>query len=227
MNQRSQLVRGFLIAGLCLIAGRASVAGAVPLYFEGPSGWGFSAADVLGMSIDRVVDGDDRWESAGDPSLLPSLEVTTSLIGLLGPEPMPPSFSVPLLAEVEYTVTNTTGGTLHGDLLVFTLGAVDGAPDPWPFIEPAEFGLESSGLALVHAAPYYFGAVFLPDLAPGEVHRFRVVHVVADDLGGTVVPTPGLARLVKGSSAVPEPGASLLLVSLAGFAARLRRPPAR
>lgn len=197
---------------------RAPAASATPLYFEGPGAWGFSVGDLVGMPIAVVVDGSHSWDSAGDPALLPSLEVTTTLVGLLGPEPPLPSFASPLLAVVEYTVTNTTGTALDGELLVFTLGAVDGTPDPWPFIEPHEFGIDSPDLVLVHAAPYYFGALPLPAMAPGDVHVFQLVHVVADALGGTVVPTPGLALLVSESVSVPEPRLGLLLGLVAGAA---------
>jgi hypothetical protein len=195
---------------------RAPLASATPLFFAGPGGWGFSVDDLVGMPIAVAVDGSHSWQGAGDPALLPSLEVTTTLVGLVGPEPPLPSFASPLLAVVEYTVTNTTGMALDDELLVFTLGAVDGTPDPWPLIEPHEFGIESPDLVLVHAAPYYFGALPLPAMAPGAVHVFQIVHVVADALGGTVVPTPGLALLVSQSVSVPEPRLALLLGLAAG-----------
>ncbi len=213
-----------LAAALALAVGcwMAPPVHATPLYFEGPSAWGFDGADLAGMPIHLVVDGSYTWDSAGDPSLSPSLSVVTELLGLIGSEPMPPSFATPLLGNVRYTVTNTTGTTLDNEYLVFTLGAVDGAPDPWPFIEPHEFGLDSDGLLLLHAAPYYFGAVLLPVLAPGEMHTFELVHVVADDLAGTVIPTPGLALLVNHT--VPEPAAMLLFLlgglGLAGMGRR-------
>ena len=164
-NLHHKLLRTLLSLAFLLIVGRAPVASAVPLYFEGPDAWGFDPADAIALGIDHVVGGGQSWLSAGDPSLSPTLEVTTSLIGLIGAEPIPPSFATPLLGIVQYEVTNTTGSVLDGELLVFTLGAVDGNPDPWPFIEPAEFGLDSDGILIVHAAPYYFGAVALPTLA--------------------------------------------------------------
>ncbi|NNL67507.1 MAG: PEP-CTERM sorting domain-containing protein [Myxococcales bacterium] len=216
-----KLLRMLLSLALLAIVGRAPAASAVPIFFEGPGAWGFDPADAIALGIDYVVGPGETWQSAGDPSLSPSLEVTTSLIGLIGPEPVPPTPGNPLLGIVQYQVTNTTGSVLDGGHLVFTLGAVDGAPDPWPFIEPDEFGLESDGILILHAAPYYFGAVALPTLAPGAVHAFQIVHVVSDDLGGTVIPTPGLALLAN--QAVPEPGAALLVAVGLGVLVALAR----
>jgi hypothetical protein len=159
------------------------------------------------------------------------LQVTTTLLGLVGPEPTPPSFANPLRANVRYTVVNTTGRLLAGELLVFTRGAVDApspqSPDPWPFIEPAEFGLDSAGLVLVQAAPYVFGAVVLPLLSPGQVHVFQLMHVVAAPLGGTVIPSPGLALLGRGASppSVPEPGLAALLLAPLALCLSVRHGP--
>jgi len=221
------ITRKLLLAVLAS-AWLAPTARAVPLYFEGPDGFGFdpSNPEVASLPIALVVDAGWGWETAGAPSYAPVLQVTTSLLGLLGPEPMPPTFANPLRANVRYTVVNTTGRVLDGALLVFTRGAVDASspqlPDPWPFIEPPEFGLDSAGLVLVEASAYVFGAVFLPQLGPGDVHLFELVHVVAAPLGGTVIPSPGLALLDP--LAVPEPGTTILvLASLACGSLRARR----
>jgi hypothetical protein len=218
---------------LAVLAGAflAPAARAVPLYFEGPAGYGFDPADpaVAALPIALVVDAGWGWETAGAPSYSPVLQVTTSLIGLIGPEPMPPTFANPLRANVRYTVVNTTGRVLDAALLVFTRGAVDApspqSPDPWPFIEPPEFGLDSAGLSLVAASSYVFGAVFLPQLGLGAMYQFQLVHVVAAPLGGTVIPSPGLALLDQRGEppVVPEPAAALLvLAACAGLGLRRR-----
>jgi hypothetical protein len=218
---------------LAVLAGTflAPAARAIPLYFEGPGGFGFDPADpaVAALPISLGVDAGWGWETAGAPSYSPALQVTTSLSGLIGAEPMPPTFAHPLLADVRYTVVNTTGRLLDGAWLVFTRGAVDApsaqSSDPWPFIEPPEFGLDSAGLSLVAASSYVFGAVLLPQMSPGAVHQFQLVHVVAAPLGGTVIPSPGLALLdqLGGPPAVPEPRSAVLFLAALVFAALRRR----
>ncbi len=205
-----------VLAPASAVLGPAS-AQAVPLYFEGPGAWGFDPADVLGFPVD-ALDPDVAWRTAGDAAFSPDLTVETSLDAVVSGDPDDPSFADPLVARIDYDVTNTSGDALLGALLVFTFGRVDAvAPetvDPYPSIEPAEFGLDSDGILLLSYGPYVFGAVALPDLLDGESHSFSVLHVVADDLDGDLIPTPGLAMTegLLGGPQVPEPAAALMCV---------------
>lgn len=239
MTKRTRHWQAWTLACLTALA-IAPQASALPLYFEGPDGFGFDPADVAGMPIAFTVTPTQSFETAGDPTFFspaPLLSVTTSLVGLLAPEPMPPTFATPLIAEVQYTVTNTTGSVLDNEWLLFTLGAVDGFPDPnadpdpWPFIEPDEFGLDSDGFQLVAFNNFIFGGILLPLLQPGEIHQFNLVHFVADSIEGAnspnpdglTIPSPGLALVIDPTIPVPEP-APAALVLLAGVAlARARR----
>jgi hypothetical protein len=220
------LAAALWLAPVAIVAG-APAARALPLYFEGPDGWGFDAADVVGTV--HAIASDADWRSAGDPSFGTELSVTASLVGVVGVEPVSPDFAVPLRARVRYTVTNTTGARLEDEILAFTFAPVDppsgGGADPFPTLEPGEFGLESAGLLYLAFSRYVFGAVGLPDLGPGESWQFERIHVVADDLGGRVVPSPGLALLMRDAPlSVPEPAPWVLVLLAAGAARRARRP---
>jgi len=214
------------LAIACLLLVPAAPARALPLYFDANLGVGFDSTnpDVVGLGIDRVLDGSDSFESAGDPSLFPLLEVTTSLVAQ-PTVPALPSFADPILAEVLYTVTNTTGTVLDDELLVFTTGNTLAA---YPELTPDEFGIDVPSIVLIQKAscvgnpggPCVFGAVALPVMAPGAVFQFQIQHRMADTLSGsTVIPTPGLALLVH--TAVPEPAAATLV--LLGLGALLLR----
>jgi len=212
-----------VLLAACALAPSAQ---ALPLYFETPGGWGFDAADVPGPV--QAAPAGAAWRPAGDPAFGVVLSVTTDLAGVVGTEPASPSFTDPLRARVTYTVTNTTGALLQDDFLVFTRAGVDAAspgdPDPFPTLEPAEFGLDSAGLLFLSASPYVFGSVALPTLGVGATWQLELVHVVADGLGGRVVPSPGLAFLDRAlPPAVPEPGPTpLALLALMAWLARLR-----
>ena len=54
-NLHHKLLRTLLSLAFLLIVGRAPVASAVPLYFEGPDAWGFDPADAIALGIDHVV----------------------------------------------------------------------------------------------------------------------------------------------------------------------------
>jgi hypothetical protein len=203
----------------------AGPARAVTLYFDGNLGVGLDAADpdVVALGVDLVLDGSYAFLSAGSPSISPLLEVTTSLVGV-PTVPATPSFADPILATVQYTVTNTTGAPLAGDYLAFTYS---GLLDAYPQLDPEEFGIDVPGIALLQTAscsgnpggPCVFGAVALPALGPGGVFQFQITHVLADSLSGsTVIPTPSVALVQQ----VPEPAAALLVGS-ALLALALRR----
>lgn len=213
----------------CLLAAPAR---AVPIYFQGNLGVGFSATDpaVVAEGIDVVMDPSYDFLSAGAPSLSPVLEVTVALVGT---PVVPPTidFSTPITATVKYTVTNTTGSVLDDEYLVFTYG---GNLAAYPQLTPDEFGIDVPGIVLVQktsctgnaTGPCVFGAVALPVLAPGAVHQFTITHLMADTLSGsTVIPSPGLALLEHTATPpeVPEPGAAWLVLAAFAAAWRVRR----
>jgi len=223
--------RTALLWTACSLVVAAAPARALPLYFDANLGVGFDPTnpDVVAHGVDLVLDGSHHFEAAGDPSLSPLLEVTTSLAAQ-PTVPASPSFTDPILADVVYTVTNSTGALLDDELLVFTTGDTLTA---YPALTPEELGIDVPGMVLIQKAsclgnpggPCVFGAVALPVMAPGAVFQFQIQHRVADTLSGsTVIPTPGLALLVH--TAVPEPAtAGLVLLGLGAL--RFRAPRSR
>ncbi|HKJ23675.1 MAG TPA: hypothetical protein VKB65_02555, partial [Myxococcota bacterium] len=111
------------LVALTWLALAAAPARAVPIYFEGNLGVGFDPADpkVVAEGIDIVMDGSYEFLSAGAPSLGPLLQVTVALVGV-PTVPANISFTTPLTAVIQYTVTNTTGSVLDDEHLAFTYG---------------------------------------------------------------------------------------------------------
>jgi len=218
------LARSSLLLAVLVGATLATPARAVPLFFEGNLGMGFDPADpdVVALGIDLVF-------GAGDAIVLPAPPfVETELVGA-PVVPAVPSVATPIVANVRYTVTNTTASVLDGDYLVFSSGDTVGA---YPELTPDELGIDVPGILLLQTAtcmgnpggPCVFGAVALPVMAPGAELVFEIQHVMRDTLSGnTVIPSPAVALLDR--TEVPEPAVTILLgVGLAaGAAARRRR----
>jgi hypothetical protein len=126
-----------------------------------------------------------------------------------------PTAAVPFVADSNWTLTNTSGRALDDVLLLFTKASgatgypsVDVALDDFLF-DTLEYKSQTAGT-------FYFGALPLGDLAPGEQVSVLVRYVVADALlvagQNCVIPPFGLSALAKGSY-VPEPTTAVLLAA--------------
>jgi len=142
-----------------------------------------------------------------------------------------PNAASPFIADSLWTATNTSGQAYPKVLLLFTSvnladypGAItdDGYPD-------LQVGLDGNLLEIVKytamGMDYFFGAVDLGLLGPGESRQFTVRYIVSSGpmpiVNNQVVMPP--LKLV--AQVVPEPGTfALLLTGLAGigFAGRRR-----
>jgi len=211
------------------VAGAAAPAAAVPvtLFFDGPSGFGVAQGDALasGVPIEEppyVVDAE---------GILRVIEQDVQLGSI---DPFPPIAAGENRLTSTWTVENESTYDLLGDtylLFVTTL--------PYPIggevveYDGSEVGLSIDpdlGWVLVHtnAGPgqdYYFPAISLGSLAPGEVAApFDVDFVVGAPLqqvGNTFV-LPQL-QTGLGFAPIPEPAAATLLALGLALLATLRR----
>jgi len=135
-----------------------------------------------------------------------------------------PTATDPFIADSLWTATNTSDQTWGRVLLLFTgvnLGPYPGAiaQEGYPDLQ---VGLDGDLLEIVkytYDKDYFFGAVDLGVLDPGESVQFRVRYIVTSGgmpiVNNQVVMPP--LRVVAQVVPVPEPGALMLL--LAGLAA--------
>lgn len=136
-----------------------------------------------------------------------------------------PSGSNPFVADSRWTATNTSGQSYQQVLLLFT--SVNLAPFPGAIATGGypdlPVGLDGHLLKIVKYTfmdvDYFFGAVDLGRLAPGESRDFLVRYIVSGGpmpIVGNNVVMPPLKLL---GVVVPEPGTfALLLSGLAGIA---------
>lgn len=135
-----------------------------------------------------------------------------------------PTAANPFIADSLWTATNTSGDTYKQVLLLFT--SVNLAPFPGAITQNGYpnlgVGLDGNLLDIVQytaGADYYFGAVDLGSLAPGQSRQFTVRYVVTSGpmpIISNQVVMPPLKLL---SVVVPEPGTlALLFTGLAGIA---------
>jgi hypothetical protein len=213
-------------------AGALTIADTKPLYFVGPGGYGFGAAEVTaaGLSPTLEADAEDNWIDAGDAKLgLPiAIEVDLQKVHK-NPQARgrKPNARKPIIADSTWTITNHTGEALEDAVLVFSLGDTAGRKKKKPValdgnlveILAYSFGGED----------YLLGAVRLGDLAAegeGSSISIDVRYIVAGRLARRgsklLLPPLGVSGLT-GWSPIPEPGtASLIGLGLLALAARRR-----
>jgi hypothetical protein len=136
-----------------------------------------------------------------------------------------PSADDPFIADSLWTATNTTNETYGRVLLLFT--SVNLAPYPGAIATDGYpdllVGLDGNLLEIVKytagGKDFFFGAVDLGVLEPGESRQFRVRYIVSSGgmpiVNNQIVMPP--LKLVAQVVPVPEPGALMFL--LAGLAA--------
>jgi hypothetical protein len=142
-----------------------------------------------------------------------------------------PSAADPFIADSRWTATNDTDHALGRVLLLFT--SVNLAPFPGAIVPGGypdlETGLDGNLLDIVKytaaGLDYFFGAVDLGVLAPGESRSFTVRYIVSSGpmpiVNNQVVMPP--LKLVAQTVPVPEPRiVALLLTGVAGIAVARR-----
>lgn len=220
-----------MAAMVCLHASASSALSVHPLFFQGPAGFGFAAGAVGEMPIATAVGPEHRWLLAGARQFMtgPGLIVANHLAAVHeNPQGQgrTPSEADPFIVDSTWTVSNQTGATLPGSLLVFTTIDPDGR---YPGLRA---GLDGDLLQIVEyssaGTEYFFGGMWLPSLGVGQSVDLTVRYVVAGSLdydaesNAFVLPRLGIAGLV-----VPEPmpvvGIVLGLLGLIGVRARRGR----
>lgn len=196
-----------------------SPAAAFPVVFNGPSGFGISAASAAdaqsaGFSLITNV---PVFPGDTVPFVVPAPDVLAShLVGS-------PSVANPNTAVSRWSVTNGGDGSLNDAWLVFLtpltytaskVGIDLQAGGEWRLVQ-----------APVGATTYYYPAVFLGDLGADDQTTFLMHHVVGQTLtqqGSTLI-LPQYQIGVLTGVPLPEPATLLLLALSLGLAGGLRR----
>lgn len=236
---RGSRLAGMALAALVVLASRdasaLSIADVSPLYFRGPSGFGFLAADVAaaGFAPSFTASPSDDWVSAGSGGQ--ALSIAQRLVAIhqnpqrAGRTPSPAD---PWIVDSLWTVRNDSGRDLPSGLLVFTQGD---AIERYPGVPVA---LDGDLLSILDysagGVDYFFGAAVLPSLGEGQSVDVLVRYVAGGlldyDAGRNayVLPTLGLYGLV---APIPEPGTAIALalglVALGAGARAVRRAGGR
>jgi hypothetical protein len=206
--------------GLVLAAGRSD---AFPIVFNGPGGYGISAASAAGAEADgvRIIEVDSISTAASLNLTIPAPDVLSfQLVGS-------PSVSNPNRATSEWSVTNSGNGGLSDTWLVFL--------NPVTYTA-SEVGFEidgDAGWALISifvpvgagGTTYFYPARFLGDLGADDTFDFLMHHLVGQTLtqqgNVRILPQYSVGALV--GIPVPEP-AQLVLVAIGlAVTATLRR----
>jgi hypothetical protein len=236
VNTRTRFGAVWLVLSCALLAapGRAvSIGDTVPLFFEGPGGYGFTAEDVAaaGLAATLRADAEDTWLDAGGKKLRLPIRIGVDLQKVhknpqsRGSKPTPEN---PLIADSVWKVTNRSGEALEDALLVFSLGDARGRKKTLPvaldgnLIEILEYSFGG--------VDYLLGAVRLGDLAAegkGSSVEIDVRYIVGGKLprrGDKLLLPPLGVRAVTGWTLIPEPAtAALLSAGLLALAAGHRR----
>jgi hypothetical protein len=220
---------GLSVALAAAEARALSITDIEPLFFKGPSGFGFAAADVtqLGLVAAAAATPRDTWTSAGGRALTPApaLGIDQRLTQVWSnPQAAgrTPSASDPFIVDSLWTVHNDSGKPLPASFLVFLQA------DPLHQYPGMPIGLDGDLLSIVDYSAqgihYLFGAVRLPSLGVGQSFDFPVRYVVGGTLdydagrNQLLLPRFGLSGLV-----VPEPApGTALALGLIGLAIRSR-----
>lgn len=209
-------------AALALVAA-AGPAEALPIAFNGPGGFGISAASAASA------------QAAGVPIISVGSISTAAALNLTIPAPdvlsfnlaNNPSVSNPNRATSEWSVTNSGPGGLSDAWLVFL--------NPVTYT-PSQVGFEIDGAAgwvvITVFVPdgqggtdYFYPARFLGDLGASDTVDFLMRHLVGQTLhsqGGELVLPQYSVGALQGIP-VPEPSALVLAATAFALAASLRR----
>jgi hypothetical protein len=225
------------LAGAIALGGAAHAISVTPLFFDGPGGFGFAPADVVGLHVSASANASSHWVLAGGHALLPGpgLHIDNHL-STIHSNPQgtggTPSEANPFVADSTWTVTNDTGAPIYDGYLVFTTLDIDAR------YHGLLAGLDGALLEIVDyssaGTDYAFGAIPLPNLGVGQSTDLTVRYVVAGPLdydaeaNAYVLPRLGVAGLV-----VPEPaaiagiGLGLALLGARRAGSRRSRPSSR
>lgn len=217
MTGRSGMLLRALVTGAALLwwAGDAS---AFPVVFDGPAGYGVSAATASSVSgagfgvIDDVL----VYNADHFGLVIPAPDVLSSHIQ------SNPSVSNPTTAQSRWSVTNGGEGNLDDAWLVFFTPltytddkvGIDLQPGTWALVQV--FAGEDA---------YFYPAVFLGDVAADATVTFLMNHIVGEQLtqvGSTLVLPQYSVGMFTGVP-VPEPSTFVLLAAGLALAGALRR----
>lgn len=196
----------------------ASPAGAFPVIFNGPGGYGVSAATASSVS------------SAGFPTIEDATVYSASLFDIVIPAPdvlsssivSHPTLANPNTAQSRWSVTNGGEISLDNAWLVFL------RPTTYPSANVG-IDLQLGNWGLVHVpvgeTDYFYPAVFLGDLGSGDTVTFLMNHIVGQALtqqGSTLVLPQYSVGILYGVP-VPEPSTLVLLAAGLALTGVLRR----
>lgn len=205
------------------------------LFPAGGANTGFTNAGpghdfAIDASVETVCTGAGVFQAAGscrdrtayDITISQNLQTVHQFPQARGAQPTGAS---PFIADSLWTATNTSGVGYAQVLLLFT--SVNLAPFPGA-IAPGGYpdlvvGLDGNLLDVVQytamGTDYYFGAVDLGPLGPGQSRQFTVRYVVTSGPMPIVSNNVVMPPLKVLSVVVPEPGTiALLFAGLAGIA---------
>jgi hypothetical protein len=217
MNSHLLRLRSFARGSLLLIVLSAVLlpvsAGAFPVLFDGPSGYGLSEG-----TADDALD-------AGIARLTPLHIDTVSSRGLLIPDPVvldfhlsdSPSPSDPHTVRSLWTVQNTGNSAFQDAWLVFLSPVGYSAPLVGIDLQTGEWRIVEVS---VGSTEYFYPAVRLGNIAAGGSAQFTMHHVVGTALtqvGNTLILPKygvGVIGVVPGPAALPLLGVLLTAIGL-------------